>query len=289
MHEMGTICQHCGSDIPLAAERCPHCALPGLFPNVRAAEDPQEMKALQTRYDAAIARAKVRGCEPIARCFEQTMRQTRAVINRPLGEVQRLARSDDELYATYYQLCDSGVRISQGDVWDKRRRATDEVLFSGYKEKIRFGALTADGRGVWHYGDFAVVLKDAMIAHRTSVLEENSVMFMQRHKILVYDADALPRGYRAVWGEREKVCLAKLADRLHAQTTDAEHSQILLKQGAKPEEDDFVEVHIWGPLTRQCFERVVTRKANLRRAAKVLLRDLKEQLEPMGVSVETCV
>jgi hypothetical protein len=246
------------------------------------------MEALRTRYAAAIARAARRGYESTARSFEQTMRKTRAVINRPLGEVQRLARSDDEVYATYYQLRESGVRVPQGDAWDKRRAITDEAFFSGYREKIRFGALTADGKGVWHYGDVAVVLKETMIAHRASVLEENSVMFMQRHKVRVYDAHVLPQGYRAIWAEREKVCLAKLADRLHAQTGDAEHAQILLKQGAKPEEDDFVEVHIWGPLTRRCFEHITIRKTNLRPAARVVLKDLQEQLEPMGVPVEMC-
>jgi hypothetical protein len=272
----------------LAADRCPHCALPGLFSNVRAADDVRETHSLQTRYAAAMDRATRRGVEGTVRAFGEAMKKTRAVINRPLGEIHRLAQSDENVYATYYQLRDSGVRIPSGDVWDKRRTVTDEMLFPGYKEKIRFGALTVDGHGVWHYGDFALVLKESTIAHRASVLEENSVMFMQRHNIRVFNVDALPKGYRAVWAERDKVCVAKLADRLHDKTKETDHARLVLKQGAKPDEDEFVEVHIWGPLTIRSFEHIYARKGKLRPVARVLLRDLKEQLEPMGVQVEMC-
>ncbi len=213
------------------------------------------------------------------------MQRTHAVINRPIGEVQRLANSDDQLYASYYQLCDSGVRVADQDVWDKRRAAADEILFRGYKEKIRFGALTLDGQGVWHYGDCAVVLKNAMIAHRASLLEENSVMFMHHHSVQVYKPEALPQGFRAQWESRGKICTAKLVDGLNAQTTEDDYASILLTQGATPEEDDFVEVHIWGALTRRCFEQVIVRKTNLRPAARVMLEDLREQVEPLGVRV----
>jgi hypothetical protein len=279
-------CTHCGNDIPLSEDRCPHCALPGLFPNVRAGEAPAEVQSLEDRYRKALDRANLAGCGAVAQRFEQAMQQTRAVVNRPIGEVQRLATSDNELYATYYQLTNSGVKIPQGDVWDKRRAATDDVLFPGWKEKVRFAALTGNEEGVWHYGQCAVILKDTMIAHRASVFEENSVVFMRRHDIKVYSPDALPKGFRASWAQRHKVCLAKLAGQLDVRTPDSGFASILLKQGATPEDDAFVEVHIWGPLTRRGFERVVVQKTNLRRAGKVLLHQLKEQLRSINVPVE---
>ena len=165
----------------------------------------------------------------------------------------------------------------------------DEALFPGYREQVRFGALTIDGQGVWHYGNFAIVLKEVMISHRASVFEENSVMFMRHHNIAVWDADALPKGYRTTWAERHKVCLAKLADKLGTETEPRDYASILLEQGATPAEDNFVEVHIWGSLTRRTFERVVVRETSLRPAARVVLKDLEDQLEPMGVRVEMSV
>ncbi len=279
-------CSHCGNDIPLAKERCPHCALPGLFPNVRAAQHEKEIQALEDRYTRALVAADGRGCKAIVQTFAQAMTTTQAVINRPIGEVQRLANSDNEVYATYYQLSNSGVKIPSDEVWDKRRAATDDLLLTGYKESIRFAALTLDGEGIWHYGACALILKEHMIGHRASVFEENSVMFMQHHGIRVFDADTLPQGFRAGWEERQKLCVAKLAGKLMPGSVAPDFSYILLAQGARPEQDEFVEVHIWGPLTRRTFDRVVIKKGKRRSAATVMLKALREKLREVNVPVE---
>jgi predicted amidophosphoribosyltransferase len=49
-------CSHCGYAIPLAAERCPHCTLPGIFPNVRAAQRTEEKEGLDKRYKKSMQR-----------------------------------------------------------------------------------------------------------------------------------------------------------------------------------------------------------------------------------------
>ncbi len=46
-------CPDCSFAIPASAVRCPHCARPGYFPNVRAADQEDERTALAVRVEAA--------------------------------------------------------------------------------------------------------------------------------------------------------------------------------------------------------------------------------------------
>ncbi len=66
----------------------------------------------------------------------------RAIIARPLGEVQRLATSDKQIYATYHQLTDAGVRVPEGDKWDVLRSTVGPAIFPDYHQHIRFAALS---------------------------------------------------------------------------------------------------------------------------------------------------
>ena len=76
----------CGHDLPVRANFCPHCGRPGLFPNVRAASQPDEVAALDQRCADARRAAYARGCAPVADAFLLATAGSRAVIARPLGE-----------------------------------------------------------------------------------------------------------------------------------------------------------------------------------------------------------
>jgi hypothetical protein len=278
-------CVHCGNDVPLSAERCPHCALPGLFPNVRAAEDKPEHDALEKRYKDAIDRATLRGCAGVVNNFEAELAKSQAVIARPIGEVHRLSTSDNELYATYYQLSKSGVRLPKGGKWDVLRGVTDDALFPGYREHIRFGVLSLNGHGLSHYGECFLVSRENMIAHRATVFEENSVIFMERHNIKMSEAHKLPKGYRAIWQERGKCCIAKLADKVKKNTKPDEYPQLLLKQGKTTADDIFVEVHIWGPMTCRTFDRIIIKQSK-RGGRRAIPGALQARLGKMNVKLE---
>jgi hypothetical protein len=277
-------CSHCGNDIPLAAERCPHCALPGIFPNVRAAEQAEEWEALNNRYKDALQQVVSRGCQQVAKDFEAAISDSQAVIARSLLEAYRIVSSDKQLYATYYQLVEAGVRLPSGGKWDILREMADGALFPGYKQNVRFAALSLDGYGLSNYGECFLVLHNHMIGHRASVFEENSVIFMEKHKILMSQAHNLPHGYRATWEERAKLCFAKLVDKLHPNTREDAFARIFLKEGKKSEEDSFVEVHIWGPMTIHTLEQVIINQPK-RRADRVILKALGEKLSKVGVTI----
>lgn len=278
-------CSDCCNDMPRAASICPHCARPALYPNVRAAEVPEEVTELERRYLAAFDEASSRGDVHALREFEDEAKHSKAVLARTANELQRLATSDNQIYATYYELLSAGIIAHVEDRWSLRRALADEVMFHGYKKEIRFAALTLDMRGLSNYGDCYIVLRTDMIAHRASVFEENSTMFMKRHRILMDEADNLPRGYRATWDDRGRLCVAKLFQEIDAHTPKGEYSKLLLRQGATTAEDEFVEVHVWGPMTARTFEQVsVTTRS--RRAHRVVIGALRERLGKLSVKLQ---
>jgi len=71
------------------------------------------------------------------------------------------------------------------------------------REHIHYAALSLTDLGLTGsaYGECHILLREEMIAHRTSAFEENSPVFMKRHKITVWEAGKLPKGYRS------KMCL----------------------------------------------------------------------------------
>jgi hypothetical protein len=276
-------CAACGYDFPFPSERCPHCGRPGLYLNVDAADDDAEAAALRRRYQSARQHAQARGAATAVELFEAEVSNSRAVLARSAGELQRLGTSDREVYATYYQLLKAGVKLLKGERWDALRGAADRALFTGYEDHIRFALLSLDGAGSSGYGECFIVLRTEMIAHRASVFEENSVLFMKHQGVRMEDAHRLPKGYRATWGERPKLCVAKLAAKIDASTPPGAYSALLLRPGSSPEEDDFVEVHIWGPMTIRTMERVTFNPR--KRTPRAVIKSHQQRLAKFGVAV----
>jgi len=105
---------------------------------MRAASRPDEIAALDQRYADARRDVNARGCSTVADAFMQQVEGSKAVIARPLGEVERLARKDHEVYSTYYKQIEAELRLPDSLPWDPMRRIAEEALFPGYKEDIRF-------------------------------------------------------------------------------------------------------------------------------------------------------
>ncbi|MDT5269406.1 MAG: hypothetical protein QOH49_1592 [Acidobacteriota bacterium] len=281
-------CDQCGHDYHFSQSLCPHCARPANYPNVYAALDDGEAAALEVRYQNATRVAQSRGAETLraVESFEAEMLNSRAVIARSPEKLQRLITNDREGYASYYELLAAGVRFPSGNKWDILRPLADDALFPYYKEKIRFAALTSNGRGLPGFGDYFLILRTEMIAHRASVYEENSVLFFSKHfRRDLDDAPRLPPGYRATWDARGKLCVAKLADRIDDATPPGAYSAILLRPGSTSEDDDFVEVHVWGPMTIRTVERVLPNKPTRHTSRKIIDRAIEQRLAKFGVTV----
>lgn len=250
-------CTFCHNHFPASATLCPHCARPALYPNVFAAEDDIEREALDRRYQAARQATKERGADRPVELFESAIARSKAVIARPYGEVLRLATSTRELYVTYYQLIGGEMRLLEGSVWDKLRQQADIEFFLGYSKDLRFAALSLDGVGLSNYGACSMVLRDDMISHRASVFEGNSALFVEHLEIKLSRKTDVPKGYRAPWDDRIKLCTAKLGCKIDSYTDSDKYSELLIKQGCDTENDEFIEVQIWGPMTVLTIEQVI--------------------------------
>src|SRR6266568_377533 len=122
-------CSFCGNEVPQPSPCCPHCGRPGLFWNVVAADKGDERAALDRRYQAAKNAAKARNVEGPLQEFENALSASKAVIGRNYHEALRLASSNREVYGTYYQLVEAGLRLPAGNEWDILRELADTVLF----------------------------------------------------------------------------------------------------------------------------------------------------------------
>ena len=158
------------------------------------------------------------------------------------------------------------------------------TLFPYYQDNIRFAMLSLNDGGLTTFGSYVIVLKEAPIASRSSVFERNSVVFFQKRDDTKVGG-ATPPGYRAVWARRGRLATAKHYGQIGPATAVGEYSSILVKPGPTPQDDEFIEVHIYGPIHRRAIEKVVGPPP--RKSQRPIYKDLERKLRECGASLET--
>ncbi len=276
-------CPNCQEKIPDSARYCPACEHDVGFPNIRVTESAEERDALISRLDNARVSAKARNCHDVLEDFGKAVLQSKAVICRNIGQVQTLVSGENQLYSSFYQQVRGQARLPEDNKWDRGRPSVDGLLFPYYHEEIKCAALSMDHRGLWNtYGQCAMILKESMICHRSTVFEENPFLFCEKHKVVA--GTRLPPGFRATWIERNILAMAKLHSRLKPDTRTDEYSTIIMEEGSNGA-DDFIEVHIYGSINRSAIERVIV-PAPKTRADKVILKSLKRKLRDINIPLE---
>jgi hypothetical protein len=240
------------------ALQCPVCGKQQ-SPNVNLAELPEERAELQRRYEVARKDVVSRGIDKVADRFEQLVGKTVAVICVKFPELERLLSHESELKSTYYALADTRVprAAPPPDVdWNAFREVVDNALFRDHvKQYIHFAVLSTSAAGPTAYGPCTLVCATKYIEKRASAFEKNSCQFfLERNGVPL--PQNMPKGYRSTWADRGKLALAKLHAKLVAGMTDDEFAAVLLRAGATTADDDFVEVHICGPISAGTLEEV---------------------------------
>lgn len=238
-------CKKCGWAFPPHLDRCENCHNDLGAPNVRAATQRSELRALGRRLRDALDDAKGRGCLPVLERFRHSVAQSRAVICKSLGAVHGMAAEAEGswLMSTYHAQVAAGIRAPDKPEWASAR-LHESRWFPNYAQHIQYGALSLGESGVSGWGEVSLVLNEVAISERASVGEENAVLFARR---LAFEKP-IPEGFRARWRRRDKLCVAKLAGKLTAGTDDSEFPAILMSSAHDREKADFVEVHIYGKL-----------------------------------------
>ena len=137
---------------------------------------------------------------------------------------------------------------------DRLRRTVEALLFGSYGKQIRYAALSLDGNGLNSYGECAMEINSEYIQDRSSLLESNSFDFAQKLNLLnrAYDdneKEKIPFGYVSTWRDKHKLSVAKLGDKINSNTTKTEFAKILLRTTKDRKTDEFIEVHIYGPIS----------------------------------------
>lgn len=258
------LCEHCTFEIPFDWRHCPHCCHGLLCPNVRKAKDQAEKDALDQRYQAAIVDANSRGAGTVVQEFEAHVLAANAVMGVTIRKLLPIAKGSQDLFATYYDLMDlKFLAECSGPVDWHTRRPQAEIELMGtekHKNELYYACLSIDGTSLPHYGECTVWLAERMIGHRASLLSENSAVAYHRdHKFAP--------GHRAIWADRAKLCIAKLASALSSTVQSYQFARLLMKAGATSIEDEFVEIQILGDMTIKTAERVEIRSPRTPKAS----------------------
>lgn len=276
-------CTACGQSVPPNLRYCPACGADAGFPNVRLASDPEEKKALAKRVGEAEVSTDARKCRTDLEAFAKSVARSKVVIARSLLAIHELVSSDNNLYVSYYKQIQSGSRVPEKNAWDKGRTAADSTVSPHFHEDIVYGALSLDGVGLKSFGPYSIVLREPMIELRSTVFEENPFIFCKRHKI--HAGQLAPPGYRAVWSERHSLAKAKLHPKIVSELKPADFSGLLLANAGRENDDDFIEVHIYGQVHRAAIERIIGPRPSDRRQLAIW-RAVEGKLKQIGAVMD---
>ncbi len=278
------VCNDCNHEIPVSRTFCPHCGRPQLFPNVALAENAFELNKLNSRYEKALAESKNRNCEAIFNEFTAACNQSVAIFACEILRLFRELATGSQLWETYYDL--ERIRLNTTAAgklnWDTLRpQAEIELLGSHHHlDKIHYASLSLNGNALVNYGNCTVQLAERMIAHRASCFEGNTAVLYADH----HDFSSF---LRCAWGNRSRICVSVFAGQLKPSTVEADFPGILLANSTRAEDDRFIEVHVFGPMTAHTFESVRVDGTNLTRKERLLLQTIKEKCNGVHFEVKS--
>ena len=270
-------CTKCGAQVRAQEKDCQTCGLFFGYPNVRAAEETEEVEALDKRFDDAKRKAQSTGKGSTFSAYEIALEDSVAVICRSLDQAKALLSSESAVYNSFYNQVSSGGRRAEVTDVETHRQVTDARMFPNYHKDVCFAGLSLDGRGVVSYGACSLVLKSNVIAHRATVFWENTVDFCNRE--CPDQKKPIPPGYRATWPRRALLASVKAEPRLDPRPTLAQFPRILM------DGDQFVEVHVFGPFTRESFDRLLIAKPATK-IDRVMVAAIRDVIRKDGLAIK---
>src|SRR3954467_12509387 len=118
-------CPDCGKAVDAHALTCVTCGCFVGFPNVRAANHPDELSALNARYQLARSAAAADGRSSTIDQFEQRLKTSAAVINTKVEDLHAFLANPKALYSTYSLGVKGQVRRPADPEQDQERRSVE--------------------------------------------------------------------------------------------------------------------------------------------------------------------
>ncbi len=125
-----------------------------------------------------------------------------------------------------------------------------------------------------------------MICHRTTVFPWNTVTWFISNSIPLQNAEEHIRGLCACWDDRAKSVVIKLEDRIPHLSSLYDAQQEVLRVGTTTDTDDFIEAHVFGPITRKAIRSVIVdRSEPLDQDTSLALRLLEDRCNKSGIRI----
>jgi hypothetical protein len=267
-------CPRCREPIQSAEDRCVVCWFDLGAPNVRAAL--RDIPDLDTRYRAAVRKARSRGYERKLRVFEEIARNSSPVLTTTLrGLIELLGGMSSPVYRSYHELVEAGLRLPATEKLERLRLMADQVLFPGYASRLVHAALTLEGQGVWQYGEVAIQLREQGLVDRASVLEGSAFELVNRS----FFSSATNLGVKSTLADRHRLAVVRAGDRLRATKSKRSLQRLFFDPTLR---GVLFEVNIWGSLHRRNFAAIRVQHADGRQQS--LLAHARELASAAGIS-----
>jgi hypothetical protein len=223
------------------------------------ATDASEQGALAGSYSIAINRSTKKGTSKQILELEALVdSEVRLITACGLEKAHSLTERADSVFTVFRNMVAAGLRFTGDDRNNTDRIVAEDATFPTCSTQIHYAALALTDDGLENYGTFFLIWDLAHVAHRTTLLIGNCLT--TRRSLGVKLSDALPLGSRSTWDDRCKLVVTKLEPAVTPSSDSSAFPSLLLRQGLTSDEDEFIEAHIFGPLSRGSLLRVVRNK-----------------------------
>ena len=216
----------------------------GISPAFRTGVRPKQSKLSWDRYANACDDLHRRSAAAQLEELELLANSSLPVISMSFEACDDILRSGK--YHNYQERMAAGIRVPATPSDHANRQMVGEKLYPSFSQHIHYAVLSPDGHGLPTYGSVSLrwQVVDSYLLARSSLLEDNSFTFFEKHNLGRLHS-LVPVGYQAVWEERAKLVVAKLAGSVSSATAMAQLPDLLLQRGESRPNDEFVEIAIF--------------------------------------------
>jgi hypothetical protein len=280
-------CKDCQTPNLRHARTCRACGESLGAVNVNIVSDIYFQEGLKKRYAAVLKEVSKRDkLAEVQRLEEAVEQKGQAVINMPLEILFKVVNESDA-YLSYQRGVEQGKIYARAFNEEIFQCVIEGVLYGVSGKDVVYAALSLDDNGVSFYGDVSVVLKTQQIARRTTVFEKDTFpLYNELIESGWKPNKIIPSGHCGTWRERAVVVLIKHSIAVAEMKSLPDFARLILKSDDKDYDDDFIELHIWGNITKLNLEKVTLhKKASINRYDTLQFRILQNNLQKQSTTI----
>lgn len=277
-------CPDCKSKNDRNRKNCKGCGVSLGFPNVNILSDPYFQEELTKNYDQIVKDCNCNAITPdIIKEFEQIIiNDSNAVLNINSKLLFQLVNYKED-YLPYQRAVREGKREIAEFENDRKRCFIESAFYGIIGGELNYAALSLDDNGLLSYGNISVILHCHLIKNRTTVFIKNTFKLFDE---LVANgwkiSEPIPSGYSGTWNERGAIATIKHGKDLSA-IKKVDYVKLILKSTSDKDKDEFIELHIFNPITLDTFKRVKVHSTPKNKFEENQLLLVEEILKKMNI------